>query len=203
MIGMVSGTMDLNENIIRKNKISVLIKDKAWKELFEPHMTRSMNKIVKEIEKLLTEERNTKIELKKYQKQKKKLMESILYLSDELNRHHNESALEKLEKAKEEILKINPKIDELQWKLEQILPKEIEKYNLDLLKETVEIAYRDIQEGNKKVSSLTEKITNLRQQLSDAWEEKIATEQRVEALYSYLHHTLGYEETNKLDEQFL
>jgi len=195
--------MDLSENIIRKNKIPVLIRDKTWRELFEPHKTRNMNKIAKEIEKLLAEERNTKIEFKKCQTTKKKLMESILYLSNELNHHHNESALEKLEKAKEEILKINEKIDGLQWKLEEILPNEIEKYNLDLLKETVEIAYKDIQEGSKKVSSLTEKITSLRQQLSDAWEEKIATEQRVEALYSYLHHTLGYEETNKLDKQFL
>ncbi len=192
----------VSKNIIKKNKISVLIKDKTWKTLFESSMTKNMKKTAKELEKLLSEEKSTMFQLKINQRRKKKLMEKILYLSDEINHNNNESALIELEKAKEEILKINEQMDEFQFKLE-MLPRDIEKYNLDLLKETIQIAYNDIKEGNERADFLTEEILRLRQQLSDAWEEKLDLEQRVEALYSYLHDTLGYEETNKLDKQFL
>jgi len=51
--------------------------------------------------------------------------------------------------------------------------------------------------------TLTEDITRLRQQLHEKWEEKFNCERRTETLYSYLHNTLGHEETNKLDKHFL
>ncbi|WP_168198220.1 coiled-coil domain-containing protein [Crassaminicella thermophila] len=192
----------LDEYIIKKNKIPILIKDKNWKALFEEHLTRAMKKIVKDLELKLAEEKEAMRQMKVYKKLKKNLMEKILYLSDEVNNNQKKEALNKLEETKEKLLEVNDKIDEFLFQIE-ILPKEIERLNLELLTETVKIAYKDIEEGNEKIDELTEEILKLRQQLKNDWDEKINLEKRVEDLYSYLHNTLGYEQTNKFDRKFL
>lgn len=192
----------LDENIIKKNKIQVLIQNKEWKSLFEQYMTKSMKKIAKDLELKVMEEKQAMKDIRIYKKQKKSLMEKILQLSNEVNNNQNQNALIKLEQAKNQILEANDKIDEFQFKLET-LPKEIENLNKELLTETIKIAYKDIEEGNKRIEQLTEEILKLRQQLKIDWDEKLNSESRVETLYAYLHNTLGYEETNKLDKKFL
>lgn len=97
---------------------------------------------------------------------------------------------------------INQEIEHLQQRLE-LLPEEIEHLNFELLKETVDMAYTDIRTMGKEIPKLTDEILYLRQQLSEKWEQKTSMETRVDMLYSYLHNTLGYEETDKLDKEFL
>ncbi|QXM05308.1 hypothetical protein [Crassaminicella indica] len=192
----------LDEYIMKKNKIPVLIKDTEWKSLFEECMTKSMKKTAKALEEKVAEEKEAIKQYNIHRKLKQNLMERILKLSDEVNNNQKESLLIQLEDAKEKLLEVNDRIDELQFKLE-ILPKEIEGLNMELLKESVEIAYKDIEDGNKKLKELTEEIIKLRDQLKNSWDEKLNLESRVETLYAYLHNTLGYEQTNKLDKQFL
>ncbi|TCO73160.1 hypothetical protein [Marinisporobacter balticus] len=195
-------TIDLDENIMKRNKISVLIEDKEWLNNFGKYMTKAMEKIAKDLVLKVKEETEATKEIRGYKKQKKTLMEKILQLSDEVNNNENQEALTKLEEVKNQILRANDQIDAFQFKLET-LPKEIENLNKELLTETIKIVYKDIKEGNGRIEQLTEEISKLREQLKNNWDEKIDLEDRVEILYAYLHNTLGYEETNKLDEKFL
>ncbi|MCT4619264.1 MAG: hypothetical protein N4A62_07725 [Marinisporobacter sp.] len=192
----------LDQYIMKKNKIPVLIKDADWKNLFEVYMTKPMKKTAKELDEKVAEEKDAKKQIKAHRKLKQNLMERILKLSDEVNNNKNKEALIKLEDAKEKLLEVNDRIDEFQFKLET-LPKEIELLNMELLKASIEIAYKDIEEGNKKLKTLTVEIIKLRDELKSSWDEKLNLESRVETLYSYLHNTLGHEETNKLDKKFL
>ncbi|MCT4604745.1 MAG: hypothetical protein N4A64_01365 [Marinisporobacter sp.] len=192
----------LEQHIMKKNKIPVLTKDTDWKNLFEVHMTKAMKKIAKELDQKVAEEKDTKKQIKAHKKLKQNLMERVLKLSDEVNNNKNKEALIRLEDAKEKILEVNDRIDEFQFKIE-MLPKEIELLNMELLKESIEIAYKDIEEGNKKLKTLTAEIIKLRDELKSSWDEKLNLESRVETLYSYLHNTLGHEQTNKLDKKFL
>ncbi|QZY55762.1 hypothetical protein [Crassaminicella profunda] len=192
----------LDEYIMKKNKIPVLTKDAEWKALFEPYMTKSMKRVAKELEKKVAEEQDAMKQMKVHRKLKQNLMGRILQLSDEVNNSKNEEALIKLEDAKEKLLQVNDRLDEFQFKIET-LPKEIEMLNMELLKESIEIAYKDIEDGNEKLKTLTEEIIKLRDQLKSSWDEKLNLESRVEVLYAYLHNTLGYEQTNKLDKEFL
>ncbi|WZL72179.1 hypothetical protein QBE52_13925 [Clostridiaceae bacterium 35-E11] len=192
----------LDEKLMKKNKIPVLVLDKDWKFLFEENMTKTMKKAAKDLEKMVAEEKQGRRQMLIYKKQKKTLMEKILQFSDDVNRNEKKESLEKLEQAKNQLLEINDQMDELQYKLET-LPKEIEKLNLTLLKETINLAYRDIEEDTTKIDVLTETIGKLRQQLAESWDEKITLEEKVQRMYSYLHNTLGHEETNKLDKKFL
>lgn len=199
--GPMTSEIVLDEKLIKKNKIPVLVLDKDWKSLFEKNMTRPMKKAAKNLETMVAEEKQAIRQMTIYKKQKKALMKKILQFSDEVNHNQKEEALGKLEQAKNQILEINDQIDELQYKLET-LPKEIEKLNLMLLKDTIVLAYKGIEEDSTKIDVLTEEIGKLRQQLAERWDEKITLEEGVQRMYSYLHNTLGHEETNKLDKKF-
>ncbi len=194
--------MDLEERIIRKNKIPILPFDQAWKENFEVYQTKTMEKISKEIMMKVDEEKQGEYQLKIYRNKKKQLMDKILELSNEANTTNNVEALTQLESAKDEILRINDQLDELHYQREST-PKEIERLNYELLKETIALAYEDIKEDSGRSKKVMEEIVALRKQLTEKWEEKIQLEDRVNALYSYLHNTLGHEETDKLDRMFL
>lgn len=194
--------ISLEEHIIRRKRIPILIESREWKNLFGETSTKQMGKITKELERMILEEKSVAQRLRNYQKQKKIFMERILRLSDEVNSGDHPVALEQLEATKRGIIDINRQMEELQYKLDT-LPKEIERLNLELLKETVSIAYEDIRNSGQKLPKLTEEILQLRQSLAEKWEEKIQTETRIQELYSYLHNTLGHEETDKLDKQFL
>ena len=194
--------INLEDGLIRRKKIPVLILNKEWKILFEEYMTKDMLKSAKELREMLSEEKQSELQLKIIRKQKKQLMEKILLLSEEINNSEKKESINKMEETKEQILEINKKIDELEYNLE-ILPKKIENLNLSLLKDTINIAYGDIKEGGSKMKTLTEEITKLRETLRLKWEDKLYWEKRTQQLYSYLHDNLGHEETNKLDRHFL
>jgi len=194
--------INLEDGLIRRKKIPVLILNKEWKILFEEYMTKDMLKSAKELREMLSEEKQSELQLKIIRKQKKQLMEKILLLSEEINNSEKKESINKMEETKEQILEINKKIDELEYNLE-ILPKKIENLNLSLLKDTINIAYGDIKEGGSKMKTLTEEITKLRETLRLKWEDRLYWEKRTQQLYSYLHDNLGHEETNKLDRHFL
>lgn len=194
--------IELDENIIKKNKIPILIKDREWQKLFQDNLTKSMEKLAQQLEELIAEEKECMNDLRKARKKKKILMEKILKLSNEVNTNDDKVAIVKLEQAKNMILEINDKIDELQFKLET-LPNEIKNINFKLLKETVTKAYDDIKEGKNRISCLDKEIQRLRKILGNMWEEKFTTEKKVNNLYLYLHGILGHRETDKLDKKFL
>ncbi|MBS3994563.1 MAG: hypothetical protein KGZ33_02110, partial [Alkaliphilus sp.] len=144
--------INLEDGLIRRKKIPVLILNKEWKILFEEYMTKDMLKSAKELREMLSEEKQSELQLKIIRKQKKQLMEKILLLSEEINNSEKKESINKMEETKEQILEINKKIDELEYNLE-ILPKKIENLNLSLLKDTINIAYGDIKEGGSKMKT--------------------------------------------------
>lgn len=192
----------LERDLIKKNKIPILITDKTWQLLFNGYMTASIKKNADALSLLLLKEKEIRSQIREYQKSKNKKMKEILYFSNEVNKHESENALEKLEDAKQKILEINEALDDLVFEL-QIIPQKKEKLNIEILRETIQLAYKDIKEGNERIDRLAEEISVLRQQLIERRDEKIDLETRAETLYSYLHNTLGYEETDKLDKIFL
>lgn len=194
--------IDIDEKIIRKNRIPILIKDESWKSLFSENQRKGMEELVDNLEELMDEEKELEKLLKSANREKKILLNKVLKLSDEANSNDNMEALDKLEYTKNKILEVSDKIDEIQFRLE-ILPKEMYDLNLELLKKTISISYEDIMKGRKRVNYLDVKIEKLRKVLGEMWEEKFEKEKRINELYLYLHGVLGHEETDKLDKKFL
>lgn len=201
-VGIMAKEIILEDRIIRRKKIPVLVHSKEWNTLFNENMSKTMKKNAKELEEKVKEEKDALVKIKALKKLKKQLMDKIMQLSDDINSNKKGADINSLELAKQQILKANEQIDDLEYKLD-VMPKEIEEKNLILLKETIQLAYSIIEEGSKKNDVLTKEIEELRQQLHDKWEEKIFWEKRTEEIYSYLHGTLGHKETNDLDKVFL
>lgn len=191
----------LDDDIIKRNKIGIVIFDKNWKKLFLDNMSRSMKKKVQTLDELCKNKLNAEDSLKMCKKQKKQILKMILELSDNINNKNNGSLL-KLENLKEKIVYINDKIDEYEFQLE-ILPKEIRKLNREILEESTHIAYKSIEEESKRIEEITKEMNKLRQILGGLRDEKISLEESVNDVYEYIHNTLGHSIVNKYDKQYL
>lgn len=194
--------INIDENIIKRKQVPILIKDKQWKKIISDNKNRTIKSLSLELEELIDEEKSFKREWTKHNQEKRKLMNKILHLSDLVNTKGQEDMLPELERCKEEINKVNQNIDKIMENLESY-PSQIEKLNFNLLKETIKIVYQDMICSNDELFLVAEKMDKLRQELGELRDERIFLEERVEELYSFLHDTVGHEEMEKLDIKFL
>ncbi|AOY74841.1 hypothetical protein [Clostridium formicaceticum] len=190
--------INIDEKIIKKNRIPILIKDKQWNHIMEGNKTRGVQGIAKRLEGLVNEEKILVQQLDGLKQTKEKLMNKILHLSDLLNTKGQEDVLEELEACREDINRINAEIDLVKESIDTH-HIDIEEINLHLLKETIKIAYKDIKTNDSKLSAIDREIAQLREKLGDLRDEKVEVEQRIESLYSFLHMMMGHEEMEKLD----
>lgn len=194
--------IEIDESIIKKKQIPILIKDKQWKNIIGDTKNKNIRSLSKELEELVIRERDLRKKLAKYNQEKRKLMNKILHLSDLLNTKGQEEVLPELERCKEEINQVNQDIDRVMESIE-VYPREIQKLNLSLLKETIKIAYKDMITNNDELLVVNEEMDKLRERLGYLRDEKIVLEEKVQGLYSFLHAIVGHEEMEKLDVQFL
>lgn len=199
---MIVKDIEIKENIVRRNKIPILIYTPDWIQLFSNYRSRNMQKIIDKLEELLAREKSLEEELKEMERKKKILMNKILHLSNELNENSNHAAIQALEDAKKEILSINTRTPKILEELEQI-PFDINSQNTMLLKETVKRAYVLINESKKEAETTQEEINRIRESLANLIQKKVDSEERVNKLYSYLHGIMGATEMEKLDESLL
>ncbi len=188
----------LDKNIIKKSNVPILIKDKAWRDVFTDKSNKTITALSKQLEELIIEETAYKKTLSEKKKIKNEFMNKILALSDDINTKGVEDSVEELEKCKETFTDVVIEIDELYKQLE-VYPGEIEKLNLALLEETVQIAYHDLLEGQKELDDIHNEIQQLRDRLAGLREQKEGLDNKLSYLYTFLHTMIGHEEIEKLD----
>ncbi len=194
--------INIEDNLVRKNRIPILIYATDWIQLFSNHRTRSMQKTIGKLEGLLSKERDLEGELSQIEKKKKVLMSKILHLSNELNENKNNSVIGALDQTKRQIDDINVRIPQILEELENI-PFEIDKYNTILLKDTIKRAYEMINLYKQESETTQNEINKIRESLSMLIQKKVDLEESVSKIYSYLHGIMGATEMEKLDENFL
>lgn len=194
--------IDFKDNIVKRNKIPILIYVPEWIQLFSGNKSRNMQKIIKKLEELIARGKDCDLELDKLEKRKKIIMNKILYLSKDINENDNNAALPKMEEAEKEIIEINQKIPRLIEESE-ILPDRINEMNTQLLKETIKRAYELIKEYESESEKHQEQVNEFRQKLADLIQKKVYTEEQVNKLYSFVHGMIGADEMESLDKSFL
>lgn len=195
--------IDIEETIIAKNKIPILIKDPTWLKLFGDTGDRFINNARKELEELLEKQRLTDRQLKEKDREKKKTMTKIIMLSDEINNNNSYmEGTELLGQYQQEIYKLNDEIDNLTFELE-MLPKDIREANLNLLKSTVKLAYKQLSEWESSLEPFNEEMENLRNRLRELIEKKNDYEEKINITYTFLHGLLGSKEIDKFDKNML
>jgi len=194
--------IDFKDNIVKRNKIPILIYVPEWIQLFSNNKSRSMQKIITKLEELIARGKKFDLELNDLEKRKKVVMNKVLYLSKDINENNNKAALPKMEEAEKEIIEINQKIPRLLEELETI-PDNINEMNTRLLKETIKRAYELIKENESESEKCQEQVNELRQKLAELIQKKVDTEERVNTLYSFVHGMIGADEMESLDKSFL
>lgn len=194
--------INFKDNIVRRNKIPILIYVPEWIQLFSGNKSRSMQKIIARLEALIARNKECDSELYNLEKRKKMVMNKILYLSKDINENNDKTALSKMEEAEKEIKEINRKIPVLLEELESI-PKQINDMNTQLLKETIKRAYELINESRSESEKCQEQVNDIRQKLAELIQKKADMEERVNKLYLFIHGMIGADEMESLDESFL
>jgi cell fate (sporulation/competence/biofilm development) regulator YmcA (YheA/YmcA/DUF963 family) len=194
--------IDLDENIIFKNKIPLLIEDKSWVALFGNIDNKDIQNIKEELAQMVEKQKQLDKMNRTLQKEKLHAMKMILGISDAVNNENKIETIGLLDEYKKKIEEANEQIDEIIFQLETI-PQSIRELNFDLLKATVYYGYKELKDKEKKLKSVTEELEALRKRLQELINEKYDYEEFIDATYSFLHGMLGNEETEKLDRKIL
>ena len=199
---MFSKTIDLEENIILKNRIPILVNDENWSKIFGGIEDKVIQSTKNELEELLKEQKKAEREMAKLQKEKVKDMKMILNISDVINNKEKVESADLLDQYKDKIYLINEKIDGIQYRLETI-PQEIRDTNFRLLEATVKYGYRELKEKKNKLEKIVEEIEELKERLRESINEKHDYEEWINSTYTFLHGMLGNEEMERLDDEIL
>lgn len=197
------GMKDINfkDNIVKKNKIPILMYTPEWIQLFNNYRSESLQRSIEELEAVLDRERSCDKEMRELEKRKRILMNKILRFSNELNEENNQDALALMEESQTELLEINDRIPLLLEEMET-LPELINEKNTTLLKDTIKRAYELINEHNDESEKCQDEVNELRKLLGSLIQRKVELQERVTKLYSYIHGMVGAAEMENLDDRF-
>lgn len=199
---MAFRNIDLDENIMLKNKIPLLIENKDWLNLFGDINDKNIQYIKEELTELVEKQRELERDSKNFQKEKLHAMKMILGISDAVNNENKIGTLGLLDEYKEKIENINEELDEITFQLETV-PQKIKELNFNLLKVTVSYGYKELKDKEKKLKAVTDELETIRERLQVLINEKYDYEEFINATYLFLHGMLGNEEMEKLDEEIL
>lgn len=194
--------IDFNDNIVKKNKIPILIYTPEWIQLFENNRSRNLNKAVNKLEEYLSKEKSLEGEQKDIERRKKIIMNKILHLSSEINEKNNKNAIPKLEEAQNELLRINERLPRIIEELE-IIPQMINNQNTIVLKETIQQAYELIKSSKNESAKCQFQVNDIRKKLGNLIRRKVELDEDVNKLYSFIHGMVGADEMEKLDGDYL
>ena len=193
---------NIDENIILKNKIPLLIKDENWLKLFENVNNKNIQYIKEELTELVKKEKQLEKMVATLQKEKQHAMKMILGISDAVNNENKIETVGLLDEYKGKIEEINEELEDITFQLE-IIPQDIRELNFNLLEATVDYGYKKLKVKEKKLKQVTDELDDLRERLKILINEKYDYEEWIDSTYSFLHGMLGSEEMEKLDEEIL
>lgn len=194
--------IELDENIILKNKIPLLINEKDWLNIFGKMNDRNISSMKEELVELEEKRKSLENEEEKLKKEKSLAMKMILGISNSVNNENKVHNVDMLDEYKEKIENINERLDTIAYELENIYP-EIKELNFNLLRATVYYGYKEIKKQEKELREVTEELDRIRERTRELINEKYDYEEWINSAYSFLHGMLGREETDKLDEKIL
>ena len=199
---MAFKNIELDENIVLKNKIPILIKDPNWLKLFGDVDNKNIQNIKEELTELVEAQGELERKEKALQKEKTLAMKMILGVSNAVNNENKIQSVGLLDEYKEKIEKINEELDNIIYQLETI-PSKIREVNFNLLKATVYYGYKELKSKEKNLKEVTDELESMRERIKFLINQKYDYEEWINSTYSFLHGLLGSEEIEKLDEQIL
>ena len=182
--------------------IPILTLDHNWHKLFgNEQATPAIRAIEEELNTLVKKQGKAVTEAKKIKAVKKKLMDEIIPLADELDKNMNPAKEKELKEHKKLIAECNAKLDDCR-ELLRGLPEKIRRTNQELMFATMDVCYQKLNANARAIENTESRITDMRIELKKLLIRKQEMEEQNQNLYSYMHTVFGADVINLFDTKY-
>jgi len=183
-------------------KIPILTLDNKWHRLFtQSEFTPELQSLEKMLNDLLKRQAKLTSESKEIKKLKKKLMDEVVILADEMGEHPTKKQDKDMADHKRLIEECNEKMDAYEEELVE-LPRQINQVNNQLMLITMDVCYKKLQRNTKELEEIEEWISGIRRELKKKVVRKKEKEAVINKLYAYMHDIFGAEVLELFDMQY-
>lgn len=198
----MSRTEEVFQPALIGKKIPILVLDNKWHKLFtQAEYSSEIKGMEKEMNNLLKRQGKVNTESKEIKKLKKKLMDEIVVLADEMGQHPTKKQEKDMADHKRLINDCNEKLEAYEEEMVE-LPRQINQLNNKMMLMTMEVCYKRIQQNTTELEAIEEWIGNIRRELK----KKVIRKQEKEAmnrqLYSYMHDIFGADVIELFDMKY-
>ena len=198
----MSRTEEVFQPALIGKKIPILVLDNKWHKLFtQAEYSSEIKGMEKEMNNLLKRQGKVNTESKEIKKLKKKLMDEIVVLADEMGQHPTKKQEKDMADHKRLINDCNEKLEAYEEEMVE-LPRQINQLNNKMMLVTMEVCYKRIQQNTTELGAVEEWIGNIRRELK----KKVIRKQEKEAmnrqLYSYMHDIFGADVIELFDMKY-
>ena len=176
----MSRTEEVFQPALIGKKIPILVLDNKWHKLFtQAEYSSEIKGMEKEMNNLLKRQGKVNTESKEIKKLKKKLMDEIVVLADEMGQHPTKKQEKDMADHKRLINDCNEKLEAYEEEMVE-LPRQINQLNNKMMLMTMEVCYKRIQQNTTELEAIEEWIGNIRRELK----KKVIRKQEKEAMNS-------------------
>lgn len=194
--------MELYEQALAGKKVPVLTLDNKWYKLFRDlaDLPRIQEQ-EKRLNELVQRQGQLNVDSKNIKKLKRKLMDEIVPMANELEQGRSKALEKKLDDHKRLIEECNQKLEEYQDELLD-LPRQIEQVNHSLMLSTMNYCYESMQENTQRIVEITQWVKYIRIELKKNLVRKQEMEYQNRQIYSYMHDLFGADVIDLFDMQY-
>ncbi len=187
---------------LQGKKLPILTLDSKWYKLLDEIGRDDAKDLENELNELLKRQGKLNTDTHEIKKLKKKLMNEIVPLVDEMEHGGNRSLEKQIADRKRLIQECNEKLEAYQDELLE-LPFQIDDVNFRLMLLTMEHCYDNIQQNAEDIAKITEWVAKIRVELKKNLVRKQQMEQENQDIYAYMHDIFGADVVDLFDMQFL
>ena len=182
---------ELYELALSGKKIPILTLDNKWYKLF-PNLNDcpQIMKIARSLNDLLKRQGKLNTETKDIKNLKKKLMQEIVPMVDELGQNADASLEKKIDDNKRLIEECNEKLEAYEYEMME-LPAQIEAKNYELMLATMHYCYEKMQSNTEDIIEIAKWVADIREELKKNLIQKQEMELYNKQMYSYMHDIFG------------
>lgn len=189
------------QQALQGKNIPILTLDNKWYKLLDEVGKASVKNLEEELNKLLQRQGKLNTESKSIHKLKKKLMNEIVPMVDEMEQSGDKKLEKKIDENRRLIEDCNQKLSAYQDELLEI-PKEIDKINMQLMLVTMEHCYNVMQANTADIDKISDWVTEVRIELKKNLIRKQEMEKQNQDIYSYMHDIFGADIVNLFDLKY-
>ncbi|MCI9462421.1 MAG: hypothetical protein HFI48_00855 [Lachnospiraceae bacterium] len=184
-------------------KIPILTLDNKWHKLFtQTEATPAVQSLEKRLTDLVKRQGKLNTESKDIKKIKRKLMDEIMMIADELTKEpDNRKLLKDMTEHSRLVKECNEKLEAYEAELVS-LPREMDKVNRELMLASMEICYQKIRENTKEIDEIDAWVKQTRRELKKKLVRKQEKEDVNNGLYAYMHDIFGADVIELFDMQY-